>query len=654
MSAETPVPVEGATLTFAALGLPAPLLEALAAVGYETPSPIQAATIPHLLTGRDVLGQAQTGTGKTAAFALPLLARIDATLAKPQALILAPTRELAIQVAEALQKYAARLPGFHVLPIYGGQSYQPQLAALKRGVHVIVGTPGRVIDHLDRGSLKLDQLKTLVLDEADEMLRMGFIDDVEKILQQTPAEKQVALFSATMPPPIKRIASTYLREPAEVSIAASTKTATTVRQRCLIVSPHAKLDALTRILEVEPFDGLIIFTRTKIATEELADKLSARGYSAAALNGDIQQQQRERTVNKLKDGGLDIVVATDVAARGLDVERVSHVINYDVPTDPESYVHRIGRTGRAGREGDAILFISPRERGLLKMIERTTRKHIEMMGLPSDSAINAKRTAKFQAQVVDTLKQTAKLTPMRELVAQLEQELGREQGASLHEIAAALALMAQGGKSLLLSGDSAPAQTVREHSFDRSPRPGHAGERSSRPESFSKKPFRKDEGSTGERPSFKPPFAGAEERPSFRPPAPPISRSEGAAKPFRERPAFADRDEAPRAKRPAKSDEGMETFRIEVGHQHGVLPKNIVGAIANEADIESKYMGRIDIRDDHSLIDLPEGMPKEVFEKLKKVWVAGQRLSISRVKAGEGEKPAYKKSFSKPKPRYEG
>jgi len=652
MSAETLVPVEGASLTFAALGLPAPLLEALAAVGYETPSPIQAATIPHLLTGRDVLGQAQTGTGKTAAFALPLLARIDASVAKPQALILAPTRELAIQVAEALQKYAAKLPGFHVLPIYGGQSYQPQLAALKRGVHVIVGTPGRIIDHLDRGSLKLDALKTLVLDEADEMLRMGFIDDVEKILQKTPADKQVALFSATMPPPIKRIANTYLREPAEVSITSSTKTATLVRQRCLIVSPHAKLDALTRILEVEPFEGLIIFTRTKIATEELADKLSARGYSAAALNGDIQQQQRERTVNKLKDGSIDIVVATDVAARGLDVERVSHVINYDVPTDPESYVHRIGRTGRAGREGDAILFISPRERGLLKMIERTTRKHIEMMGLPSDSAINARRTAKFQAQVVETLKQTAKLGPMRELVSQLEQELGREQGVSLQEIAAALALMAQGGKSLLLSGDSAPAQTVREHSFDRGPRLGGASERSTRPESFSKKPFRKDDASSGERPSFKPPFAGAgaEERPSFRAPS---ERSE-TAKPFRERPSFAERDEAPRAKRPAKSDEDMETFRIEVGHQHGVLPKNIVGAIANEADIESKYMGRIDIRDDHSLIDLPEGMPKEVFEKLKKVWVAGQRLNISRVKGGEGEKPAYKKSFSKPKPRYEG
>ena len=665
MSADTPVPVAGASsLSFADLGLPAPLLEALAAVGYETPSPIQAATIPHLLAGRDVLGQAQTGTGKTAAFALPLLARIDASVAKPQALILAPTRELAIQVAEALQKYASKLPGFHVLPIYGGQSYQPQLQALKRGVHVIVGTPGRIIDHLDRGSLKLDLLKTLVLDEADEMLRMGFIDDVEKILQKTPAEKQVALFSATMPPPIKRIANTYLRNPAEVSIVSSTKTATLVRQRCLIVSsPHAKLDALTRILEVESFEGMIIFTRTKIATEELAEKLSARGYSAAALNGDIQQQQRERTVNKLKDGSIDIVVATDVAARGLDVERVSHVINYDVPSDPESYVHRIGRTGRAGREGDAILFISPRERGLLKMIERTTRKHIESMSLPSDSAINAKRTAKFQQQVADTLKQTAKLGPMRELVTQLEQALGREQEVSLHEIAAALALMAQGGKSLLLSGDSAPAQTVRAHSFDRSPSFGHGSERSARPDSFKKPAYRKDDSSSsGERPSFKPPFAGsgavtgagADERPSFRPPAPAITRDEGvAARPFRERPAFTERDEAPRVKRPVKSDEGMETFRIEVGHDHGVLPKNIVGAIANEADIDSKFMGRIDIRDDHSLIDLPEGMPKEVFEKLKKVWVAGQRLNISRAAAGAAgaEKPTFKKTF-KPKPRF--
>jgi ATP-dependent RNA helicase DeaD len=384
------------TTSFAELGLPPALLEALSAVGYETPSPIQAQTIPPLLAGRDVLGQAQTGTGKTAAFALPLLARIDLSQRYPQALVLTPTRELAIQVAEALQKYAARLPGFHVLPIYGGQSYGPQLAALRRGVHAIVGTPGRVIDHLERGSLKLDALSALVLDEADEMLRMGFIDDVERILQKTPSDKQVALFSATMPTPIRRIAQTYLRNPAEITIASKTRTATTVQQRCLVIPPQNKLDALTRILETEPFDAMIVFARTKLATEELAGKLAARGYAVAALNGDVPQQQRERTVSKLKDGGLDIIVATDVAARGLDVERVSHVLNYDAPTDPESYVHRIGRTGRAGRSGEAILFIAPRERSLLAMIERATRQQIKPMTLPTDADLHARRTAKFR------------------------------------------------------------------------------------------------------------------------------------------------------------------------------------------------------------------------------------------------------------------
>ncbi len=693
MTAVTPSSVEGDTLRFADLGLPQAILEVLTSVGYETPSPIQAETIPHLLAGRDVLGQAQTGTGKTAAFALPLLAKIDVRETKPQALILAPTRELAIQVAEALQKYASKLPGFHVLPIYGGQAYGPQLAALRRGVHVVVGTPGRVIDHLDRGSLKLDSIKHLVLDEADEMLRMGFIDDVEKILKTTPAGKQVALFSATMPPQIKRIANTYLKDPVEVAIASKTRTATTVRQRCIVLMPGAKLDALTRLLEVEPFEGMLIFTRTKVATEELAEKLSARGYSVAALNGDIAQQQRERTVAKLKDGQLDIVVATDVAARGLDVERISHVVNYDVPNDAESYVHRIGRTGRAGREGDAILFIAPRERGLLKMIEKTTRKHIEIMSVPSDAAIKATRVAKFQQKVVDTLATASKLDPMRELVAQLERELGREKEVSLLDIAAALAQMAQGGKSLLGASSGDSAQTVREHSFDRpqraaptyerhsrsSERPAErsgsssyadrssserfGGDRSDKPARFVK-PSVRDSAPASFAPS--PAASEASDKPRFRAPsetaAPrtPFERTERFAKPERaeraergERPSFESRDEAPKAKR-AKSDEGMETFRIEVGHQHGVLPKNIVGAIANEADLDSQYIGRIDIREDHSLIDLPEGMPKEVFQQLQKVWVAGQRLQISKAGAGDSTpKAAFAKKPFKAKPRAE-
>ncbi|MES2262907.1 MAG: DEAD/DEAH box helicase, partial [Pseudomonadota bacterium] len=336
---------------FSDLNLSDALIKVLKEVGYETPSPIQAATIPMLLDNRDVLGQAQTGTGKTAAFALPILSRIDIKQTAPQALVLAPTRELAIQVAEAFQRYATYIPGFHVLPIYGGQSYGPQLSALRRGVHVVVGTPGRVIDHLDKGSLDLSKLKTLVLDEADEMLRMGFIDDVERILKETPDTRQTALFSATMPSVIKRIATTYLNKPAEVTVAAKTGTAENIRQRYWLVSGMHKLDALTRILEAEPFDGMIIFSRTKLGTEELATKLQARGFSAAAINGDMQQAQRERTIAQLKDGKVDILVATDVAARGLDVERISHVVNYDVPHDPESYTHRIGRTGRAGRSG---------------------------------------------------------------------------------------------------------------------------------------------------------------------------------------------------------------------------------------------------------------------------------------------------------------
>jgi len=681
MTAETPSSVEGETLRFADLGLPQAILDVLTSVGYETPSPIQAETIPHLLEGRDVLGQAQTGTGKTAAFALPLLAKINVYEKKPQALILAPTRELAIQVAEALQKYAAKLPGFHVLPIYGGSAYGPQLAALRRGVHVVVGTPGRVIDHLEKGSLKLDEIKHLVLDEADEMLRMGFIDDVENILKTTPAEKQVALFSATMPPQIKRIANTYLKDPVEVAIASKTRTATTVRQRCIVLMPHAKLDALTRLLEVESFEGMIIFTRTKIATEELAEKLAARGYSVAALNGDIAQQQRERTVAKLKDGQLDIVVATDVAARGLDVERITHVVNYDVPNDAESYVHRIGRTGRAGREGDAILFIAPRERGLLKMIEKTTRKHIEIMAVPSDAAIKATRVAKFQQKVIDTLATDKKLDPMRELVTQLERELGREKEVSLLDIAAALAQMAQGGKALLGSSGTDASQTVREHSSDRPQRAAPTYERHSRSaERPAERSSFSDRASSSERcssekparftkPSFTPAAAVESDKPRFRTssedssPRTPFERAERPSfnkperaerptftKPERaERPSFESRDEKPKR---AKSDEGMETFRIEVGHQHGVLPKNIVGAIANEADLESKYIGRIDIRDDHSLIDLPEGMPKEVFQQLQKVWVAGQRLQISKHGAGDSNpKPAFAKKPFKAKPK---
>jgi ATP-dependent RNA helicase DeaD len=573
---------------FSDLKLSEPLVRVLKELGYESPSPIQAATIPLLLDNRDVLGQAQTGTGKTAAFALPILSRLDLKQTTPQALVLAPTRELAIQVAEAFQRYATHIPGFHVLPIYGGQSYGPQLSALRRGVHVVVGTPGRVIDHLDKGSLDLSKLKTLVLDEADEMLRMGFIDDVERILKETPETRQTALFSATMPSVIKRIATTYLDKPEVVTVAAKTGTADNIRQRYWLVSGMQKLDALTRILEAETFDGMIIFSRTKLGTEELAGKLQARGFSAAAINGDIQQAQRERTIAQLKEGKIDILVATDVAARGLDVERISHVINYDVPHDPESYTHRIGRTGRAGRSGEAILFITPREKSLLKAIERSTRQPIAMLELPTIQAVNDVRIAKFKDQISETLA-SGELGEFQALIEDFE----RERNIPAIEIAAALAKMARGNVPLLLDKNKRePAASWAESrptraDFDR-PERSERFERPERSERF-ERPERAERGERAERPTF--------------------ARKERVVRP---------------------ADAGMQTFRIEVGHAHGVKPGNIVGAIANEAGIDSKNIGRIEIYDDYSVLDLPDNLPGELLDQLKMVWVAGQQLRISR------------------------
>ena len=649
------------SLTFNDLALGAPLLRALADVGYETPSPIQAETIPPLLAGRDVIGQAQTGTGKTAAFALPVLAQIDPAQRKPQALVLAPTRELAIQVAEAFQKYATYLPNFQVLPIYGGQGYGPQLAALRRGVHVIVGTPGRVIDHMKRGTLDLSELRCLVLDEADEMLRMGFIDDVQAVLDATPPTRQVALFSATMPPPIRRIAQTHLKDPVEIAIKSTTTTAANIRQRFVLVSGHHKLDAITRVLEAESFDAMIVFARTKIATEELADKLAARGIAAAALNGDVQQAQREKIVQQLKDGRIDVLVATDVAARGLDVERISHVLNYDIPYDTESYVHRIGRTGRAGRTGEAILFVTPRERGMLRAIERATRQPIEPMEAPTIEAVNERRVDRFLTRISEAL-ESPDLAMYRDLIARFEHE--REVPAI--EIAAALAHLLQGESPLLMPSGPDP---LRE-----APRQDRRPERSERPARFDQRgPGRfereggRPERAYGERP------ARSDAPRNDRPPRPAIERFEGAGAerqdrdfPRNERPParqerdfaerrpasdFAERgprfereprreqndaerafDDAPRRERPQRNgpEPGMETFRIEVGHTHGVKPGNIVGAIANEADLESRFIGRIDIRDHFTLIDLPEGMPRETMEHLKRVRVAGQQLKIRR------------------------
>ncbi len=457
-------PNSDAEVSFDDLDIAPEVREAISDVGYETPSPIQAATIPPLMAGRDVVGLAQTGTGKTAAFAIPILSRIDASAKKPQALVLAPTRELALQVSEAFGRYSSHLPGVRVLPIYGGQSYGVQLAGLKRGAQVIVGTPGRVIDHLDRGTLDISELSFLVLDEADEMLTMGFAEDVERILAETPDSKQVALFSATMPSAIRRLAQRYLNDAEEITVKSKTATAQNITQRYLQVSHQRKLDALTRFLEVETFDAMIVFVRTKSGTEELAEKLRARGFSAVAINGDMAQAQRERTINQLKNGQIDILVATDVAARGLDVDRISHVVNYDIPHDTESYVHRIGRTGRAGRSGNALLFVSPRERHLLRAIERATRSTLTEIGLPSVDDVNAQRVAKFADSITENLG-SDNLDMFRKLV----EDYARDNDVTMADIAAALALETRDG-GFLMSPD--PPASERPARAERAPRGG--------------------------------------------------------------------------------------------------------------------------------------------------------------------------------------
>lgn len=553
--------------TFRDLNLPTELLKALDEVGYETPSPIQAKTIPLLMAGTDVLGNAPTGTGKTAAFGLPLLSRVDVTDNHVQLMVLTPTRELAIQVAEALQRYASHMKGFHVLPIYGGQEYSGQIRQLKRGVHVIVGTPGRIMDHIRKRTLDLSGLRALVLDEADEMLRMGFLDDVEWILEQMPKERQMALFSATMPKEVKRISQKYLRDPEVVEIKSLTATAETITQRYWLVSNAHKLDALTRILEVEPFDAMLIFVRTKLATTELAQRLEARGYSASALNGDMVQKSREDMIKRLKNGSLDILVATDVAARGLDVDRISHVVNYDIPYDTEAYIHRIGRTGRAGRRGEAILFVAPRETRMLSAIERATRQKIEQLELPSTEMVNNKRIAAFKQTITDTLG-AGQLDYLRTVMEQYQQE----HDIPALEIAAALAKMAIGDRDLLITDKPTHTRPERDDKPDSRARPNDRPGRTTR---------------------------SSEARP-------------------------------PRRARDSKPPEGLERFRIEVGHQHEVKPGNIVGAIANEAGLDAAHIGHIDIHDEFSYVDLPSGMPADIFHDLKKVRVCGHAMKITR------------------------
>ncbi len=557
--------------SFRDLDLAPELLAALDGVGYETPTPIQAQAIPPLLAGLDLLGHAPTGTGKTAAFALPLLSRMNIQHQHVQVMVLTPTRELAIQVAEAFQRYASHIKGFHVLPIYGGQDYSIQIRQLKRGVHVVVGTPGRVMDHMRRGTLRLNGLKALVLDEADEMLRMGFIDDVEWVLEQAPKQRQMALFSATMPRQIQAIVKRHLHEPQEIAIEARTATAITIRQRYWLVSNLHKLDALTRILEVEPFEAVLMFVRTKIATTELAEKLEARGYSAAALNGDMVQKQREQMVRRLKQGSLDILVATDVAARGLDVDRISHVVNYDIPHDIEAYIHRIGRTGRAGRQGDAILFVAPRERRMLYAIEAATRQKIEPLELPSTEIVNQKRIADFKFRISETLA-VGNLEFMQNLLVDYQ----NEHDIPAINIAAALAKISIGDKPWLLKPEQdRPARHQKQRNHKSQSGQTH-GESQGRTRG-------KSRGKPGGQPAGKPKRAGSMK---------------------------------------------MQTYRIAVGYEHGVKPGNIVGAIANETELDAQYIGNIDIHTEYSTVDLPSEMPDEVFEILRNARVCGQKMRL--------------------------
>jgi ATP-dependent RNA helicase DeaD len=535
-----PCPVsESSTTTprFDELGLDPKVLKVLKDVGYETPSPIQAEAIPPLLAGQHVVGLAQTGTGKTAAFALPILSRIDMSQTLPQVLVLAPTRELALQVAEAFGRYAAHLKGLHVLPVYGGQGYGVQLSALRRGVHVVVGTPGRVMDHLEKGTLDLSALKFVVLDEADEMLNMGFAEDVETILAGTPEDKQLALFSATIPPQIRRIIKKYAPGATEISVKSTSSTAPNVTQRYLKVAHPQKLDALTRILEVENFDGMIVFVRTKQATEGLAERLRARGFSAAAINGDVVQVQRERTIDQLRKGKLDILVATDVAARGLDVERISHVINHDIPTDTESYVHRIGRTGRAGRSGQAISFVTPRETYLLRSIEKANRTTLVQMSLPTVEDVNAFRVAKFTESIGQAL-----ADPQLGIFRELVQSYERDHDVPAEDIAAAIAVLAQDGEPLFLEDMPEP--------------PAH-------------------------------------ERRERREPA-----------------------------------GGLVRWRIAVGKRHRVEPRQIVGALANEGGLKRSDFGRIDIKPNFSLVELPPDLSAETLGKLSDTRISGILIDL--------------------------
>ena len=585
-SVQVPEPVtEKAGSEFGALGLNKSLVSALDAAGYTTPTPIQAETIPLVLSGRDVLGQAQTGTGKTAAFALPLLQRIKLSEKQTQVLVLVPTRELAIQVAKSFEKYSATMRGLRVVPIYGGQDYQIQFRELNRGAQIVVGTPGRVMDHMRRGSLKLDELQCLVLDEADEMLRMGFAEDVDWVLTQSPESRQMALFSATMPGPIREIAKRHLKNPAQITIKQKTATADTINQRYYVAAPHQKQAALARILEAEPIDAVLIFVKMRSTTEPLADFLAQSGLKTAALNGDIAQKQRERIVERLRAGKIDVIVATDVAARGLDVQRISHVINYDLPHDSEAYVHRIGRTGRAGRSGEAILFVHPRDRYQLKRLESATRHTIESMELPSNRDINKQRVAGFHEKITEGLSHKD-LDTFKSIVSQYQRQ---NEDVTLETIAASLAVLANKETPLLVT------ETLKQTSFAADSGRGSNDRYGS-----------KNRGN-GNRGNAKREYG---------------SRSQGNGK----RELSSDGGSSS-----YRNDKGLETYRIEVGRSHQVLPGNIVGAIANEAGIGNGKIGKIKIFERFSTVDLPKDLSHDLITVIGNVSVAGQKLRISRM-----------------------
>ena len=574
---------------FSRFGFGPELLKALSDIGYQEPSPIQKAAIPELMLGRDLVGQAQTGTGKTAAFALPMLAALDPDQRKPQVLVLAPTRELAIQVADAFSSYAAHLNHVRVLAIYGGADFRDQIHQLKRGVQVVVGTPGRVMDHMRQGTLDLSSLRALVLDEADEMLRMGFIDDVEWVLTQLPEKRQVVLFSATMPNEIRRISQKYLNAPAEVTIKQKAADASLIRQRYLMVHAPHKIGALERVLEAERSEGVIIFARTKAITMTVAESLEQHGYDVAVLNGDVPQAQRERTIERLKQGQVDVLVATDVAARGLDVERISLVINYDIPFDSEAYVHRIGRTGRAGRTGDAILFLTPRERRFLGGLERAVGKPIEQMDVPNNATINQNRLDRLRTKLTTSLQTPASNEEERALLSEILQRVTQELGCTADQLALAALEFSLAGKPLLIQGEDNFDQ-VRQNGpsrdIGRDPRRSREGGRD----------FGRDGGRDACRDG---------------------GRDAGRG--------------APRGERPmGPPEEHMERFRVEVGWRDHIKPGNIVGAIANEAGLNGRSIGRIQIFDTHSTVDLPKGMPEDVFQGLRQLRVMNKSLQISR------------------------